>query len=324
MGRLITDIELVPLLNSFNNIAVLSHYNPDADALGSSLGLYLALKRIGKKVECINESYVTSRYAFFPDIESIKHTLSSDSYDAIVVCDCGALKRIGDSLVRGLPKDAVLINIDHHNSNEMFGTYDFINENACSASELVFDLILAMKIEINPQIATCLLAGVYGDTGAFRYSSTGEKTFEIARHLVSVGADPYEVASNLYNIYSLGAVKVQSEALTKLHTYAEGRIGEAVVDKEMLSHNGASIDDLDNLAERIREIIGIEISAAIREDKDLWRISLRSSTPALDVSEVAAKFGGGGHKVAAAFRWRSDINELLPKLRLELEKLFHE
>jgi len=312
-------------LLSHSRFVVISHYNPDADAFGSSCALSLLLERLGKEVVCVNETGALSRYMFIPRVDSIVRKMPDDHHggmtpDAIVVCDCGSLHRVGESLFEKVNAIAPMLNIDHHSSNDLFGTHTYVCPEASSTSELVFDVIVALKDEtlLTPEIATALYAGIVGDTGSFRYQSTSAHTFEVATRLVNAGASPSMVASALFSSNTIASVKLQSAALTDLTLHADGKVAEVVVTTDMLHKYNATQDDTDPLVERARDIEGVEISALIRQDHDIWRVSLRSRTPRYDVSTIASHFGGGGHKCAAAFRWRRSFEELHPLLLKEL------
>jgi len=309
------------LLSTCNRIAVVSHYNPDVDAYGSSLGLIHALKSWDKKVVCMNETGIVGRYDFLPGLSEVKSTLSDEPWDALVVCDCGAWKRVGDKLGPSIKRPQFVLNIDHHTSNEQFGTHNLINESACSTSEIIYEIIKSSGKAFPRESAICLLAGMYGDTGSFRYSSTTAKTFEIAATLVSLGAEPHSIATALYGRTSLGAVRLEAAAMNGLKTHFNGQVVEIFVNQEMLDRSGAILEDADGLVEKGRDIDGVKISVCIREDADILRISLRSIGPEFNVSEIAQSFGGGGHKVAAAFRWRKSLDELRTELLTSLEKL---
>jgi phosphoesterase RecJ-like protein len=213
-----------------------------------------------------------------------------------------------------------VINIDHHTSNDKFGHLNLVVERASSTSELIFDLLAALEERtgrgdiITQNAAVCLLGGIIGDTGSFRYPSTTAKTFLTAHTLLLRGARPDVLTQELFAKQSMSAVKLQAEALTGLTLHSNG-FAEVVVSQEMLTRLGADILDSESLAERARDIEGVRVSALYKQDVDLWRVSLRTREPAVDLSVVAQSFGGGGHKAAAAFRWRKDLETLQLELR---------
>jgi phosphoesterase RecJ-like protein len=219
-----------------------------------------------------------------------------------------------------------LIDIDHHTSNSLFGHANYVIDGASSTSELVFDILrgledrLGRKDIITEASAKCLLAGIIGDTGSFRYPSTSAKTFLVASELMNRGARPDILTQELFANHSLAAIRLQAEAMTGVTILEEGVFAEVVVTQEMVKRLGAELLDADSLAERARDIDGVRVSALFKQDVDMWRVSLRSRQGAVDVAAVAQQFGGGGHKPAAAFRWRRDFETLRAELRAAIKK----
>lgn len=313
--------ELAAAIQAAQSIVVVSHYNPDADAYGSSCGLVLALQSLGKKAVCVNESGILDRYLFIPGVASIQSQFPGGDWDLCITCDCGDRGRIGETLKGAVTSFPRLMNIDHHASNDLFGHLNYVVDSASSTSELIFDIATELKVRVSPDMALCLYAGISADTGSFRYASTSARTFAAAEALVTAGAKPAVVSQALYGSDSLALVKLHADAVTKMEMLAGGRLSFVAVTQEMFKLHGALPEDADSLVERGRDIAGVEIAALLKQDADLWRVSLRSKRPELDVSEVAQSFGGGGHKMAAGFRWRRDLSELRPLLLSKLEAL---
>ncbi|NMC64428.1 MAG: bifunctional oligoribonuclease/PAP phosphatase NrnA [SAR324 cluster bacterium] len=308
-------------LFSSKKCLVVSHYNPDADAYGSSCGLVLALKAIGIDAVCVNQNGASPRYSFVHGMDSVLGGVPRGDWDTLVVCDCAGMDRIGESLLKEIPETPVLINIDHHISNDGFGTHVYVKPEASSTSELVFHILQKLSKSINKEVAENLMVGIYGDTGSFRYSCTGPETFRTMFRLCKYGASPYDVSSFLYSTVELSALKLQTTALSQVKLYCSGKIAEVVVTKDLFDSCGADLEDAEILAERARDIAGVEVSVSIREDGDIWRVSLRAKNSRYNMSEVASCFGGGGHLSAAAFRWRRSLEELEEELLQRLSDL---
>lgn len=324
--------DLAAILDSIresSRIVVVSHTNPDADAYGSSCGLAAALAALGKDVVVHNETGFIPRYGVVPGAATVVQGgwESLTSGDLLIVCDCGALERVGDSLVGAAQAAPQMINIDHHTSNSSFGHLNYVIEGASSTSELVFDLLKALEGAvgrsdlITSDSAACLMAGIIGDTGSFRYASTKPSTFLAAYELMNRGARPDLLTQELFGNHSLAAVKLQADAMGAIQVHNGGQFAEVVVTQAMLKKHGAELLDAESLAERTRDIEGVKVSALYKEDVDLWRVSLRSRQGAVDVSRIAQSFGGGGHKPAAAFRWRKDFASLQQELRDAISKV---
>lgn len=320
--------EILNALEGCRRAVVLSHTNPDADAYGSSCGLAAGLRQLGCEVVVHNENGFIPRYAVIPGAKDVTRgdPPALAESDILFVCDCGAMERVGDALVPYVQSAKRVVNIDHHNSNSSFGHINFVVDGASSTSELVFDLLkaaerkLARTDVITPAAASCLMAGIIGDTGSFRYPSTTPKTFLVAHDLMERGAKPDILTQELFANLSLAAVRLQAEALTKIEMQSGGAFAEVTVTQDMLKRVGADLLDADSLAERARDIEGVRVAALFKQDVDMWRVSLRSRLGAVDVAAIAQSFGGGGHKPAAAFRWRKDIDTLKSELRAKVSQ----
>ncbi|MBN8548463.1 MAG: bifunctional oligoribonuclease/PAP phosphatase NrnA [Deltaproteobacteria bacterium] len=320
MGKQHSLAEIASLLRGLKRIIVLSHYNPDPDAYGSSCGLTLALRGLGKDVVCINESGILDRLLWIPGVNAVQNSFPAGDWEAVVACDCGDGARVGDTFKEKVLGFPLLVNIDHHASNDFFGHYNYVKPDACSTSEIICDLIEELKAPWSADIATCLYAGISGDTGSFKYSSTTAKTFDMCQRLVQHGASPVAVAQNLYARNSLASVKLHAEALSSMKLQEHNRVASIAVTADMLARHAAQKEDADPLVEIARDIDGVVVAILFKQDADLWRISLRAKDARVDVSKIAGLFGGGGHKAAAGFRWKRSFAELEQKLMGEISK----
>jgi len=320
--------EVLDVLQSATRVVIVSHVNPDADAYGSSCGLAQGLQAFGLPVRVFNESGFIPRYAVIPGASLVSKKLPTVFADGevVVVCDCGAAERVGDTYLPIIKSASKVINIDHHTANSLFGHANYVVDGASSTSELVFNLLHGLEARtgrkdiITSECAKCLLAGIIGDTGSFRYPSTTAATFRVAGELVDRGARPDILTQELFANHSLAAVRLQAEAMSGVALHEGGRFAEVAVTQEMLKRLGADLLDADSLAERARDIEGVRVSALFKQDVDMWRVSLRSRQGAVDVAWVAQRFGGGGHKPAAAFRWRKDLETLQRELRATIKE----
>lgn len=309
---------VIAAIKQGNRFVVVSHFNPDADAYGATGALTLALRKMGKQVLAVNESGQLDRYKSLPIVGEIKDKLPDAEYDCVCIVDCGDIKRVGDALVSKVAHYPRSLNIDHHFSNTRFAEINWVEEQISSTSEMLFYLIKGLGVEIDQPIAHALMAGIIGDTGSFRYRSTTSKTFEVAAALAAAGAVPADIFSAIYGSPKVEVVRFQAAALANLELLGDGQIATVIVDEAMFKAHGASLDDADVLVDRARDIAGVRVAVAIRQADDIWRVSLRSKVEQDDVSTIAQKFGGGGHKMAAAFRWRQDLATLKTQLLEQL------
>jgi phosphoesterase RecJ-like protein len=300
-----------------NRFVVTSHNRPDGDAVGSALALAQVLRLMGKSADVILGDSVPVIYRPLPHAESIIRAAHVNGhYDTAMILECDSLTR---TRLQGLER-YFLINIDHHASSKPFAHINWIDPNACAVAELVFRLAQAANVKITPDIATCLYAAVLTDTGAFCYSPTNAHTFELARALVQHGADPARIAQSIYFSSPTSKMRLLGAALSGLHR--EGTMTWMAVTRADMERCGARDEDCEGLVNYALGIAGVEVAAFFREiSADRVRVSIRSKG-AVNVAEIAEKFGGGGHECASGFSIAGPIaaaeqvvlNELRPKL----------
>ena len=312
MDQIITQIE------EANHLLLVSHRNPDGDAVGSLLALGLALGKLDKKATLYNASPIPAVYRFLPSVERIvRHIKKASTYDVALILDCGQLSRIGDA-GETIGKIPVIINIDHHISNTGFGDIQLIDPLACSTAEIVYRLIKAMDVPIDKAIATSIYTGILTDTGSFRFSSTNQAAFAISKEMTELGVEAYNVAQNVYGTYSLGRIKLLNLALDSIEISDNGKLSVMTVTDAMLTETGTQAEDVDGLINYARRIEDVKVAALIQEQKNgktnsnsqcRYHVSLRSDG-SVDVAAIAGSFGGGGHASAAGFQVESTLTEL--------------
>ncbi|MDH7601260.1 MAG: bifunctional oligoribonuclease/PAP phosphatase NrnA [Armatimonadota bacterium] len=274
------------------------HQRPDGDALGSALALARVLRGQGKDVVVVCEDGVPDNYRFIPDSDTVLLSTNRRGFDVGVLVDCESVKRIGSA------KDALLSSsitacIDHHLPNGEFGDIRIIDPEASATAELVFELFSANGIPIDRDLATQLMAGIVGDTGAFKFANTNARTFRIASRLAAAGARASDIAREIYESHSLPAMRLLGRALCSLTMHPSGRIVWAQVTKKDLDELDATDADTEGIVNLVRWVKGPDVAILFRETKPgSIRISLRS-TDDFDVERIARVFGGGGHKAAA-------------------------
>ncbi len=275
---------------------VTSHTRPDGDAVGSSLAMAQVLRKMGKSAEVILGDTVPVIYKPLPHAETIQHAARvNGKYDAAIILECDSIVR---TRLQGL-EHHFLINIDHHASSKPFAHVNWIDPSACAVAEMVFRLAQAAGVKITPDIATCLYTAVLTDTGAFSYAPTNAHTFELAKRLVEHGADPVKIAQSIYFSSPTSKMRLLGAALSNLHR--EGAMTWMSVTREDMDRSGALEEDCEGLVNYALGIAGVEVAVFFRETGgDRIRVSIRSKG-ALDVAEIAGKFGGGGHECASGF-----------------------
>ncbi|HKD44359.1 MAG TPA: bifunctional oligoribonuclease/PAP phosphatase NrnA [Candidatus Angelobacter sp.] len=275
---------------------VTSHTRPDGDAVGSSLALAQVLGKMGKTAEIVLGDTVPVIYKPLPHAETIQHASRvNGSYDAAIILECDSLVR---TRLQGL-EEHFLINIDHHATSKPFANVNWIDPDTCAVAEMVFRLAQAAGVKISAEIATCLYAAVLTDTGSFCYAPTNARTFELAKSLVEYGADPARIAQSIYFSSPTSKMRLLGAALSTLQR--EGAMTWMSVTRHDMDRSGALDEDCEGLVNYALGIAGVEVALFFREIGDeRIRVSIRSKG-AVNVADIAGKFGGGGHECASGF-----------------------
>lgn len=291
--------KVIDAIGRSQSCLILTHMNPEGDALGSSLGLALALKQMNKEVCIYNVDSVPRVLHFLPHegLYQQKKKIDRD-FDTMFVLDCGDAHRTG-LMDEGAFLPPVIINIDHHISNNLFGTLNWIDPDATATAEMIYDLLLRLDISLTPEIALSLYTALFTETGSFRYSNTTPKTLRVSAALMEKGVEPYRLSRELYERRSLGGLKLLGEVLTRMEQSEDGKIGSVVVTQDLLNLTQTDLEDVEDFIDYPRSLDGVEISVFFRElGFDRYKISFRSRNH-VDVSKLAGEFGGGGHRYAA-------------------------
>lgn len=303
---------IIQVVSKGKKFLVVSHVNPEGDAVGSLLGMALALRSMGKDVTAYLEDPVPALFSFLPGAETIVHALeSSERFDGTISVDCGQRDRLGKGFV-DLKNPGVVMNIDHHATNDSFGEMNVVQADACAAGELVYDFCRAADVEISKDIAVNLYVAILTDTGSFRYSCATPEAFRKAGELVGCGVDPWAISSRVYENSPAKKYKLLGLVLSTLELVGDEGAQIAVVDLtlDMMNKTGATKDLSDGFVNYARGIDGVEVGALFRENApNDYKISLRSKG-AVDVGSAATSFGGGGHRNAAGFSVKGPIEEV--------------
>ncbi len=287
--------EAFSLIQKSNSIVFATHINPDADTLGSALGLLHSLPLDGKKVVVYNCGELPKNLSFLPGYVLVTDIFPSD-IDLVVALDCGNKDRLG--LGDG---DYKILNIDHHASNLLYGDINIVDDSAASTASVVLDFFRGVGIRPSKESAICLYASLVSDTGFFAYDSVDKKAFLDAAYLVECGADASEIAVAMTQNEPLSKIRLHSSILSTLRLMAGGKLAYLHMTNAMLQDAGARPNEADGVAEAARSVKGVEVSLFIREQEDgKIRGSLRSKSD-IDVNRLASMFGGGGHIKAAGF-----------------------
>ena len=315
---------LLELIAPRQTFLVTSHARPDGDALGSALGLMHLLDGMGKQVTVAFDDPIPAIYSWLPGVERIQRVLSCTP-DAAIVLECDRVERTGFKIQAFTTMEAGLtINIDHHLSGRPFADFNWIDPGACAVGAMIYDLAVASGAKITPAMATCLYTAVLTDTGAFTYPSTTASTFALAEHLVESGADPSAIARKVYSSNRAAKIRALSVALANLQI--EHGIAWAWITVDQMEQAGAVVEDCEGIVNYLIGIEEVEVAVFFRElEADpahgsaagQFRLSLRSKGK-VDVAEVAARFGGGGHRDASGCTVEGPLETAVSRLMAEL------
>jgi phosphoesterase RecJ-like protein len=316
-----TDLQAVAAaLREHDRFLVVTHENPDGDALGSLLATTLALRGLGKDVEMYlgGSGSLPREYAFM-QLDGLRRDLPADLEQRVLVAvDCAKADRIGPD-PEPVERASLVLDIDHHHDNTRFGDLNLIVADASSTGEVLRDVIRELDIELTPELAEPLYIALVTDTGRFQYTNTTPKALRLAAELVEAGADVHQVFQQVYESVEFAKLKLLARALDRARVLEGGLIVVSHLLRKDFAEVGAAEAYSEGIIDSLRAVEGAELAALIREpprdDGPTRRVSLRASVDELDVSAIARRFGGGGHRQAAGFSSDASIDEITELIR---------
>lgn len=314
--------KLNDIIKSSKNILIISHINPDGDTLGSMCGLYSAiLDNYKKKCDMMSISKIPDVYSFLPHLNEVKNIEDYDKsreYDLVINVDVASLDRICDAKTL-FDKAKFRVNIDHHKTNNAYGDLNFINPDASSTGEVLFNCFSEMGWRVNLDAAICLYTAILTDTGSFRFDNTRPLTFDTAGKLVEIGVQPSDIYKKVYESDSKTLVMFQAHCISKAKFLDNDKIAYTIVYKKDMEKFSAGDDCMEGLTEKLRAIVTTRIAFVAKEMKNGGtKVSMRSKFA--DVAEICEVFGGGGHKFAAGFTIKAPVEEAARKVLEEISK----
>jgi phosphoesterase RecJ-like protein len=301
---------------------VATHENPDGDALGSMLAMTLALRSLGKDAAMFltGAAPTPGEYGFL-DLAGLVRELPDDVGERVLLAvDCANERRIGPT-PDPVERAKLVLNVDHHHDNSRFGDLNLIDDHASSTAEIVRDILRALGVPLTAPIAEALYVGLVTDTGRFQYTNTTPKSFRLAAELVEAGADVHGVFRHVYETVQFAKLKLLARALERAQLFEGGRLVVSYLLKDDFPAVGAEEPYSEGIIDSLRAAEHSEMVALIREpprdEGPPRRVSLRSSHDEVDVSAIAAKAGGGGHRQAAGFSSELSIADIIEFLHRE-------
>jgi phosphoesterase RecJ-like protein len=293
--------EAADLVRGVERIAVLSHVDPDADAIGSIVGLSAGLRALGKHVVTALADAPPVYAYFLEGTSEIVSTLPDEPFDLYVFADAADAERVGSLYTEDRERfeGATILNIDHHRTNPEFGRVNLVDGAASSTSEIMYRLLTRLEAPVGREVAIALAFGIVGDTGSFRNGATTPGSLETMAQLLRCGADVQAIAFELFERKRFTAARLWGEILSGLHLFAERRIVIAWLSQAMLRAYDVTLDETEGIAAYLRGIEEADVAILLKETENGdVKVSFRSR-PQIDVSVLALALGGGGHKQAA-------------------------
>jgi len=318
-----TDLaEVAAAIRSHDRFLLVTHENPDGDALGSILAMKLALDALGKDsaMYLYGDAPLPAEYSFMA-LDELQRELPEDWRERVLIAlDCANESRLGPDPepLGGAP---LVLDIDHHHDNSRFGTVNLVVANASSTGEVLRDLFAELGVELTPDLAEALYIALVTDTGRFQYSNTTAKSLRLAAELVEAGADLHRIFQGVYETVQFAKLKLLARALERARIYDGGRLVVSYLLRSDFADIGAAEAYSEGIIDYLRAVEGADMAALIREpprsDGPTRRVSLRASNDELDVSAIARKSGGGGHRQAAGFSSDDSVEEITEFIQRE-------
>jgi len=302
--------QILEEINQAKSIVILTHENPDGDAMGSSLAMYQALKSYGKDVDVVIPEY-SKTFEFLPGTDQIKKE-GKESYDLAIALDCATIKML-NGFAKYFEDAKMRVSIDHHSTNSMFADLNFVNPEAPACAQILIVVLNYFKMEITKEIGTCILAGIITDTGGFKYSGVNAETFEFVSWLLEKGVNVSTVYRKVLQTKTKSSFELARIAANRLEFFYDGKVAFTYISQEDEKSVNAEIGDHEGIAETGRDIEGVEVSIFIRETEKGFKVSTRSNDY-VDVSDMCLIFGGGGHPRAAGCTMQGTVEEVKEKL----------
>lgn len=291
------------LMDQAHRIGIISHRGPDADAVGANLAIKLALEPLGKKVTSLCIDPVPPNCQFMPQSRNFQQEFNYEDFDLYIIVDCGAhyMTKYHDKKPELLSKKIPIINIDHHASNDDFGTVNLVQRDAASTTFMLWHFFKDWQFTITPHIATCLMAGLYFDTGSFQHDNTNAEVLRCASDLTEHQANIPLISYNLFKQTNIPKLKLWGRVLSRTKINSK-QIASSIITEQDLRDTGANSKDSEGLIDYITAARGNKFAILLKEDNQGGiKGSLRTQTE-IDVSKIAGIFGGGGHRKASGFR----------------------
>ena len=301
------------LIKKSKKVLIATHEEPDPDAIGSLIALGMALEKLKIKSHLFCPDPVAKNLSFFPRIELVTNKLLKDNVDLVIGLDYGDWERI--RIDKQWP--VIIITLDHHPQSGQIGDIKIIDSHFSSTCEIIYWLLKTMRLDLDKDIATCLLAGIFADTGGFQHTNTTQKVLKVAGKLLLGGARIDKISGQITQSKNLASLKVCGLALSKIKKDPQTGMVVSMLSQDDIKSCQASPEDLAGIPAILNTVSGGKLSLLLAEyKKNGIKGSLRSEKyKGIDVSQIAKNLGGGGHKLAAGFKTEGELKEVLNKVK---------
>jgi bifunctional oligoribonuclease and PAP phosphatase NrnA len=290
--------EIITEIKSCNNIGISFHVSPDGDSIGSSLALLIGLRSLNKNAYILSKEKLPEDLSFLSFSNEIDgmHDKLEEGTDCVIIIDCGDVKRINAQIAIE-KRNYKLLNVDHHMTNEMFGDFNFVDVKAAAAAEIIYEILIKLRIVISKSIAECLYTSILTDTGSFKHPSTSASTHMIAAKLISTGINFSSIHRKLFENIKYQKLKLYGLVFNSMKL-VDDKICVLKITKAMIEENGSDYGNTSDIISMALQLDTAEVAILLTEKSEGIKISLRSKE-IVDVRKIAEKFGGGGHIRAA-------------------------
>lgn len=306
------------LVKSAKNIYIVGHKNPDGDSIGAAFAMCIALRQMGKKANVLISKY-SNGFDIFPETSKKCENVKEEKYDLLITVDSSDKERL-DISEKDIEKAEKILMIDHHKMSNPFGDVNCIEEDSPAASQIVYEFLEFMNISVGQDIAKYLYMGIMTDTGSFNYSSTTPKTLEIASKLVATGIDFSYICDKLNHTIPEAKLYLIAKTVEKMEEYFNGQVRYSYIDYNTINELGIDEEDAEGMTNYLKMVEGTKVGVYVREKSNgTYKVSMRSDE-SVDISEIAIKFGGGGHKRAAGYTIIEKLDDAKKRLLETLEE----
>jgi len=292
--RHLTKHECAKLLAERDRFSIITHSGPDGDTVGSAAALCLCLRKLGKTAHVLENSQLPDKFRHL--LENITKPAAQNG-DMLIAVDTASAKMVSEDV--GALAECIDLRIDHHGSGTSFAAFELVDSTAAACSEIIFELLRLLDVEMDIPIANALYTAVSTDTGCFRYANTTSRSFALASSCAAVSPDIFRINQTLFDTVTLGRLRLEGWVTAHMELLRDGQIALCGIPAELQAELGLADEDMKNIAGFLRSIEGVKMAATVRQDTEGHTgISVRA-VPGWDAAAVCEKFGGGGHKGAA-------------------------